>query len=202
MGLASTGIQFHFRTPSRQPTHQRRCPFPTPMPRGVLPLPKVERAEGQSVRIVATAAANGWELQSLRREQLAHNDLRPLIREVESGKCPEWKDASDRGPVYTSYWAQWNSFAFKDCVLERQWESADGKEKTVLIFIPYSMLKEVLAEMHGGISGHLGVKIINNVRQRYCWLHLRGDVQSVCQRCDLCRKPRTKNQKPGTNSPI
>ena len=49
------------------------------MPRGVLLLPKVEQqADGQRVQIVATVAANGWDLQALRREQLEDNDLGPL----------------------------------------------------------------------------------------------------------------------------
>ena len=134
---------------------------------------------------------------------MADNDLGPLIREMEARQCPEWRDISDRCPVYKSYWVQWNSFALKDGVLERHWESADGK-KTAQIVIPHSKVKEVLAEMHGGTSGgHLGVnKIIDKIWQRYYWLHLRGDVERFCKRCDLCRKPRAKNQKSGVDAPI
>jgi len=83
---------------------------------------------------------------------------------MEAGQRPEWRDISDWGPVYKSYWAQWNSFTFKDSVLERHWEWANGKEKTAQIVIPHSKVKEVLAEMHGGASGgHLG---FNNVYTR------------------------------------
>jgi len=118
---------------------------------------KVEQqADGQRVQIVATAAANGWDQQAL-REQMADNDLGPLIREMEAGQRPEWRDISEQGLVYKSYWAQWNSFVLKDGVLERHWESADEKEKTAQIVIPHSKVKEVLVEMHGGTSGgHLG----------------------------------------------
>ena len=48
-------------------------------------------------RIVATATANGWHRKALRREEFADIDLGPLIREMESGQRPEWKDISDRG---------------------------------------------------------------------------------------------------------
>jgi len=96
----------------------------------------VEQADGQSVRIVAIAAANGWDRQSLKRKQLADKDLVPLIQKIESGQRQEWKDISDWGPVYKSYWGQWNSFAMKDGVLERLWESAEKKEKTAQIVIP------------------------------------------------------------------
>jgi hypothetical protein len=69
---------------------------------------------------------------------------------MEAGPRPEWKDIIDRGPIYKSYWTQWKPFALRDGVLERHWESADGKRKTAQIFIPHSKVKEVLAEMHGG----------------------------------------------------
>jgi len=71
---------------------------------------------------------------------------------MEAGQHPEWRDISDRGPVYKIYSAQWNSFALKDGVLERHWDSVDGK-KTAQIVIPHSKLEEVLAEMHGSTSG-------------------------------------------------
>jgi len=146
-----------------------------------------QRADGQRVRIVATAAANGWEQQALRREQLAENNLGPLIREMEAGQRLEWKDISDRGPLYKSYWAQWKSLALRDGVLERHWKSTDGKN-TAQIVIPHNELKQVLAEMHGGTSGgHLGAnKIIDKVWQRYYWLHLRGEFERLCQQCDSC----------------
>jgi hypothetical protein len=48
--------------------------------------------------------------------------------------------------------------AVRDGVLERHWESADGKTKTDQIVLPHSKVKEVLAEIQEGTSGrHLGV---------------------------------------------
>jgi len=72
-------------------------------------------------------------------------------------------------------------------------EGEDGSDS-----YPHSKVKEVLAEMHGGTSGHLGLnKIINKIRQQYYWLHLRGDIERFCQRCDTCaasRGPRTRSR--------
>ena len=197
---ASIGVQFHVRTSSKHPTHQRNAISRRPFPEDCSHCQKVEqRADGQRVRIVATAAANCWDRQALRREQLADNDLGPLIREMEAGQRPEWKDISDWGPIYKSYWAKWKSLTLRDGVLERHGESADGKKKTAQIVIPHSKMKEVLAVMHGGTTGgHLGAnKIIDKVRQRYYWLHLRGDVERFCQQCDTCaasRGPRTRSR--------
>jgi hypothetical protein len=108
----------------------------------------VEWADRQTVRIVATGAADGWDQQALRREQLADNDIGPLMREMEPGRRPEWKDVSDRGPIYKSYWAQWKSHVLRNRVLVRHWESADGKKKTAQVLIPHSKVKELLVEMH------------------------------------------------------
>jgi hypothetical protein len=117
---------------------------------------------------------------------------------METGRHPEWKDVSDRVPIYKSYWAQWKSLVFRNGVLVQQWESADGK-KMAQVVIPHSKVKEVLTEMQGSTSGgHVGVnKTIDKVRQRYYCLHLRGDVESSCQQCDTCaasRGPRTRSR--------
>jgi len=108
-----------------------------------------QQAGGQRVGIVATAAANGRDRQALRREQLEDNDLGTLIREMEAGRRPEWRDISDRGPVYKGYSAQWNSFVLRDGVLERHWELADRKEKKAQVVTNHSKMKEVLAELYG-----------------------------------------------------
>jgi hypothetical protein len=54
-------------------------------------------------------------------------------------------------------------------MLERLWESADGRTKAAQVLIPRSKVKEVLTEMHGGPWGrHLGVKkTLDKVSQRY-----------------------------------
>jgi hypothetical protein len=75
-----------------------------------------QRADGKRVRRVAAATANGWDQQALRREQLADNYVGPLLRQMEAGQCPKWRDVSDWGPIYKSYWAQWKSHAVRDGV--------------------------------------------------------------------------------------
>jgi hypothetical protein len=119
--------------------------------------------------------------------------------EMEAGQCPEWRDISGWGPIYKSYWALWKSLAVRDGMLEHDWESADGTNKMAQIVIPCSKLKEVLVEMHGATSGgHLGTnKTIDKIRQRYYWLHLRGDIERWCQQCNTCaisQGPKTRSQ--------
>jgi hypothetical protein len=63
------------------------------------------------------------------------------MREIEAGLRPEWRDISDRCTNYKSYWAQWKSFAVRDGVLVRCWESTDRKE-TAQIVVPRSKVKK------------------------------------------------------------
>jgi hypothetical protein len=57
-------------------------------------------------------------------------------------------------------------------ILERNWESANGRSQIAQIFLPQNRVKDMLTELHGGSSeGDLGVnKTLNKVRQRYYWL--------------------------------
>jgi len=171
-----------------------------PYPEGCFHCQKVEqREDDQRVRMVIAAPADGWDHQDLRREQLADNDLGPLIREIEAGCRPEWRDICNRGPIYKSYWVQWKSFALRDGVLVRHWESTDGRKKTAQVVVPQSKVDEVLTELHGGASGgHLGAnKTMDKVRQRYYWLRLRDDVERWCRQCDVCaasRGPMTRSR--------
>ena len=75
-----------------------------PCPEGCSHCQKVELRSGEPrARMVVTAPADGWDQQALRTEQLAENDLGPLIQEIETGRRPEWRDISIRGPIYKSY---------------------------------------------------------------------------------------------------
>jgi hypothetical protein len=129
-----------------------------------------QRVSCRTLRVVTAAVADERGLSTLRREQLVNDDLGQLLQEVQAGQRPEWRDISD------SYLAEWKSLAIRDGVLERHWESGDGKTKTAQIVLPRS---KVLAEIHAGTSvGHLGVKkTLEKARRRYYWLHLRSDVE-------------------------
>jgi hypothetical protein len=133
---------------------------------------KVEaRADIKHVRGTAAVDAAGWDPGTLRTEQLNDPDIGPILREVETGKGPGWKDIADRSPTYKTYWAQWKSLAVRNGTLERTWESANGRYQIAQIVLPRRKEKDVLTELHGGSSGgHLGDnKTLNKVRQRYYW---------------------------------
>jgi hypothetical protein len=96
--------------------------------------------------------------------------------ENETTERPGYKVHSGRSrdrtaPRYKSFWAQWKSIVVRNCILERHWESANGRSKIVQIVLPRSRVNDLLTDLHGGPSGHKGVnKTLNKVWQRYYWL--------------------------------
>jgi hypothetical protein len=136
---------------------------------------------------------------ALRTEQLNDPDIGPILQEAETGQRPEWKDILDRSPTYKSYWAQWKSLAVRNGILERNWESDNGRSKIAQIVVHRSTVKDMLTELHDGLSGgHLGVnKTRNKFRQRFYWLQARTDIEKWCKQYDTCaasRGPRTRNR--------
>jgi hypothetical protein len=107
---------------------------------------------------------------------------------VEAGQHAEWKKIVDCSPIYKSYWVQCNSLKERHSVLEHHWEFGQWKDKESRNVLPWSKVKELLAELYGGLSGgHLGVnKILDKVRQRHYWLHSWSDIERWCHQCDTC----------------
>jgi hypothetical protein len=146
-----------------------------PMPRSVL-----------SERWTAVRQSHGKRYQSCWYEWLGPGPYhpgrgagwqKPGTNSVGSGgrQCPEWKNIFDRSPIYKSCWVQWNSLLVRDGMMEWKWQSTDGLSKTAEIVLPESKMKEVLGELHWGLSGHLRIR-----------LHAWGGAEKWCQQCDTC----------------
>jgi hypothetical protein len=148
------------------------------------------------MRVVAAAAAYGWDRADLRRELLA-DDVGQLLQEPAVGQRPEWRDISDRSPVYKSHWAHWKSLAVRDGVPERHRESADGKTKATQSF-PAARLRKCWRKYMEDLPGDtLESKTLDKVRHRYYWLHLKSEFERWCKQCDTCaasRDPRTRSR--------
>jgi hypothetical protein len=141
---------------------------------------KVEaRADIKHIPAIAAVAAPGWDPATLRMEQLNDPDIGPILQEVETRQWPEWKDIAECSPTYKSYWAQWKSLAVRNGILERNWESVNGRSTIAQLIIPRSKVKDVLTELQDGPSGgHMGInKTLNKVWQRFYWLQARADIE-------------------------
>jgi hypothetical protein len=90
-------------------------------------------------------------------------------------------------------------FSVRNRVLECKLESANERCQLAQIILPWSRVKGVLTELHGGWSGgHMGVnRTLFKVLQRYYWLQGSGGIERWCRLCDICaasRGPRTRNR--------
>ena len=110
-----------------------------------------------------------WTKYGVREEQMKDEDVAPIFEWMEEGVKPQWfyKQIAKHGEITKSYWAQWDSLAIQRGVLYRKWETEDGENFHLQLILSKTRVKEVLEEIHNGISGgHLGVnKTMEKVRK-------------------------------------
>jgi hypothetical protein len=196
VGYKSTALLL---APSRPEAQQCQHPVTTFLPRGVYLLPRSRDAGRCQTSMNCCCCSRSQLGCSGSENRTTKGPGHGPILEVETGQRPERKDIADRSPTYKSYWAQWNSLAVRNGMLERNWESADGLSHIAQIVLPRSREKDVLSELHGGPSGgHVGVgKTLNKARQNYYWLQARNDIEKWCRQCNAyapSRCPRTRNR--------
>lgn len=162
---------------------------------------KIEQHEGaQVVRQLAIQESEEWSREQCRAEQLEDPDIGPILRLKEAGEeRPSWTDISDRGLSFKALWAQWASLKVEHGLLQRMWESADGKQTRAQLLVPRRKIPDVLREIHNGSSGaHFGVnKTLDKVRERFYWVNCCEDVRSWCRKCNTCattKGPRTRSR--------
>jgi hypothetical protein len=93
-------------------------------------------------------------------------DVRPILRGMESGERPKWKNIADRSPTYNSYWARWNSLVVRDTV-KPKWESTNGCSKTSHIQLLRNKVKNSKSITTDIREGIWGVNKTLKVRERY-----------------------------------
>ncbi|GFV62220.1 hypothetical protein TNCV_2034981 [Trichonephila clavipes] len=110
----------------------------------------------------STLALDPWSDESVRKDQLADPEIKPIIEFKESSdKMPSWQDIASFHPTMKGYWALWDSLHLRNGVLK---------------------------ELHGSpTGGHFGVmKTLQKVCERFYWNNVRSDVEKCCCICDPC----------------
>ncbi|GFW93188.1 hypothetical protein TNCV_3333481 [Trichonephila clavipes] len=115
----------------------------------------------------STSALDPWSDESVRKDQLADPEIKPIIEFKES--CDEkssWQDISPFHPTTKRYWALWDSLHLRKGVLYRKWESDDGKTFRWQLILPKTRISTVLKELHDSLTGgYFGVmKTLQKVR--------------------------------------
>ncbi|GFX18208.1 retrovirus-related Pol polyprotein from transposon 17.6 [Trichonephila clavipes] len=124
-----------------------------------------------------TSALNPWSDESVRKDQLADPEIKPIIEfKGSSDEKPSWQDITPFHPTTKRYWALWDYLYLRNGVLYREWESDDGKTFRWQLILPKTRISTVLKELHGSpTGGHFGaMKTLQKVRP---WKRTRGRLQ-------------------------
>ncbi|GFX37799.1 integrase_H2C2 domain-containing protein [Trichonephila clavipes] len=119
----------------------------------------------RQVTTPSTSALDPWSDESVRKDQLADPEIKPIMEFKESSdEKPSWE--APFHPTTKCYWALWNFLHVKNGVLYRKWESDDGKTFRWQLILPKTRVSTVLKELHGSpTGGHFGVmKTLQKVR--------------------------------------
>ncbi|GFX07204.1 retrovirus-related Pol polyprotein from transposon 412 [Trichonephila clavipes] len=143
----------------------------------------------RQVTTPSTSALDPWSDESVRKDQLADPEIKPIIEFKESSdEKPSWQDIAPFHPTTKRYWALCDSLYLRNGVLYRKWESDVGKTFRWQLILPKTRISTVLKDMHGSpTGGHFGVmKTLQKVRKRFYWNNVRSDVEKCCRICDPC----------------
>ncbi|GFT44819.1 retrovirus-related Pol polyprotein from transposon opus [Trichonephila clavipes] len=143
----------------------------------------------RQVTTPSTSALDPWSKESVRKDQLADPEIKPIIEFKESSdEKPSWQDIAPFHPTKKRYCALWDYLHLRNSVLYRKWESNDRKIFRWQLILPKTRVSMVLKELHGSpTGGHFGVmKTLQKVRERFYWNNVRSDVEKCCRTCDPC----------------
>ncbi|GFV45329.1 retrovirus-related Pol polyprotein from transposon 412 [Trichonephila clavipes] len=143
----------------------------------------------RQVTTPSTSALYPWNDESVRKDQLADPEIKPIMEFKESSdEKPSWQDIAPFHRTTKRYWALWDSLHVKNGVLYRTCESDDGKTFRWQLILPKTRVSTVLKELHGSSTGgHFGVmKTLQKVRERFYWNNVWSDVEKCCRICDPC----------------
>ncbi|GFX11712.1 hypothetical protein TNCV_4340581 [Trichonephila clavipes] len=150
----------------------------------------------------STSALATWTDESIRKDQLADPEIKPILEFKESSDEKPRITLQDIAPFHPTakrYCALWDSLHLRNGVLYRKWESDDGKTFRWQLILPKTRVSTVLKELHGSpTGGHFGVmKTLQKVRERFYWNNKRSNVEKCCRTCDPCaarKGPRKRNR--------
>ncbi|GFT35266.1 retrovirus-related Pol polyprotein from transposon 412 [Trichonephila clavipes] len=143
----------------------------------------------RQVTTPSTSALDPWSDESVRKDQLAGPEIKPIIEFKESSdEKPSWQDIAPFHPTTKRYWALWDSLHLRNGVLYRKWESDDGKTFRWQLILPKIRVSTVLKELHSNpTGGHFGVmKTLQKVRERFYWNNVRRDLEKCSRTYDPC----------------
>ena len=86
-------------------------------------------------------------------------------------------------------WSLWSELEVHTNILYRRCALDGEPEKRLRLEAPNPLRTEIMRHLHTNrTAGHLGVRKTGfNVRRRFWWPGLMGDMERWCQECQLCQ---------------
>ncbi len=137
-------------------------------------------------------------LAEWRRAQLRESSMEWVIKAKEAEEPrPDWETLSVTSGADKNYWLRWEQISVRGGVLQRRWESDNGKEVQWQTLVPQEFRQKILHELHAGrLSGHLGTKrTMAKVRTKFYWKGMAADIRSFIRECDVCARRKSPNKK-------
>ena len=146
---------------------------------------------GEQNQLVETLETMGplWSLEGIRTAQRDDPDVGFILGLLETdSEKPVWNDISSMSKEVKALWSYWPRLAIKDSLLQRRYESHDGKKTSWQVVLPKELRQEFLSLVHGGMSGgHLGQKKTSAALQmRAYWPTWSSDLAAFLKKCAQC----------------
>ncbi|GFS97925.1 retrovirus-related Pol polyprotein from transposon opus [Trichonephila clavipes] len=107
----------------------------------------------RQVTAPSTSALDPWSDESVRKDQLADPEIKPIIEFKESSdEKPSSQDIASFHHTTKRYWAVWDSFHLRNGVLYRKWESDDGRTFRWQLILTKTRISTVLKELHDSVQ--------------------------------------------------
>ena len=138
-------------------------------------------------------------LGEIEESQRLDEDLSVILSWIESNNgWPDWSLVASCSRNIKILCAQWDSLRVHERCLYRLWEGNTAAESRYQLIVPKKLRDDVLTQLHRTeTSGHFGVsKMLQRLKQRFCWPSCRFDVKQWCENCDGCFSKKRPCRKP------
>ena len=138
-----------------------------------------------------------YSSEDLRKWQSEDKSLNKVVKWLQQGERPSWKDIKQESQVIKIYWSMWKTFQLNNGVIYRK----DPNTEQIQLVTPVNLKQQILNQVHNQrLGGHFGIKkTLHNVRMRFWWPGLRADVKRWCRTCIMCQK---RNPRSGSRMPL
>ena len=121
-----------------------------------------------------------YSSQELAAMQVQDRDIAPLYNRFKEdpNTKPTWSEISEYSATTKSYFNEWNRLVFKNDVLYRIWESANGLSKVHQLIVPRQLQLEFCERIHNSnTTAHMGREKTQHAAAHLCfWGEIFHDI--------------------------